>query len=175
MDETGLRVAGGTAWLHVLCDETLTCYGLGSRGDLWTEHIGVAVHDRFGAYTSRLPQETVHVHCNAHRLRNLQEMVELEQAPEGWAARLQRRLLKARDTAAHGYDTTGGPVPTPVRDQTAAAWDALLTPVLDHYESLPPPARDRRRGPNLALWTHREVCLHILADPHVPFTNNQAE
>ena len=177
MDETGLRVAGERLWLHVLCDGTLTCYRLGDRGDLWTEHVGVAVHDRFSAYASRLPQETVHALCNAHLLRNLQEIVELEQEPEGWAARMQRLLLAARDTAAHWCDTTGGPVPKPVRVQTAAAWDALLTPVLDHYEGLPPPARGRRRGHNLALalWTHRDACLHFLADPRVPFTNNQAE
>ncbi len=161
----------------MLCDETLTCYCLGGRGDVWTAHVGVAVHDRFGAYGSRLPQETVHALCNAHLLRNLQEIVELEKAPEGWAARRQQRLLEARDTAAHWYETTGGPVPEPLRAQTAVAWDDLLAPVLDHYESLPPPARGRRRGHNLAraLWTHREACLHCLADPCVPFTNNRAE
>ena len=78
MDETGLRVAGDTAWLHVLCNEVLTCDRLGARGDVWTEHVGGAVHDRFGAYGSRLSQETVHALCNAHLLRNLQEIVELE-------------------------------------------------------------------------------------------------
>jgi len=158
MDETGLRVAGHTAWLHVRCDETLTSYRLGGRGDIRTAHVGVAVHDRFNAYGSRLPQETVHALRNAHRLRNLQEIVELEKVPESWAARRQQRLLEARDTAVHWYETTGGPVLEPVRAQTAAAWDSLPAPVLDHYESLPPPARGRRRGHNLAraLWTHRE-------------------
>ena len=86
MDETSLRVAGGRAWLHVLCDAFLTCYRLGDRGDVWTAHVGVAVHDRFSAYGSRLPDETVHALCHSHLLRNLQEIVELEQAPEGWAA-----------------------------------------------------------------------------------------
>lgn len=35
----------------------------------------------------------MHALCNAHLLRNLQEIIELEQALEGWAARLQRLLL----------------------------------------------------------------------------------
>ena len=177
MDETLLRVAGARLWLHVLCDGTLTCYRLGARGDIWKAYVGTAVHDRFAPYLSQLPEETAHGLCNAHLLRNLEEMVELEKAPDGWAARMQRRLLGARDTAAHGADTTGGPVPEPVRAQTAAAWDALLAPVLDHYESLPPPARGRRRGHNLALalWTLRDACLLFLADPAVPFTNNLAE
>ena len=44
--------------------------------------------------------ETEHGICNAHLLRNLEEIVELEQELDGWAARLQRLLLGARDTAA---------------------------------------------------------------------------
>ena len=55
-----------------------------------------------------------------HLLRNLEAIVELEKAPDGWAAAMQTLLLEARDTAVHRA--------------------ALLTPVLDHYESLPPPA-----------------------------------
>ena len=38
----------------------------------------------------------------------------------------------------------------------------------------PAPARGSRRGHNLALWRHREACLHFLADPRVPFTTDQA-
>ena len=177
MDETGLRVAGERLGLHVICDDTLTCYRLGARGDVWKAYAGTAVHDRLASYWSQLPEETRHAVCNAHRLRNLEEIVELEQEPDGWAARMQRRLHEARDTAAHWYETTGGPVPEPVRAATAAAWDALLAPVLDHYESLPPPARGRRRGHNLALalWRLRDACLLFLADPAVPFTHNGAE
>ena len=92
---------------------------------------------------------------------------------------MQRWLLAARDRADHWYEKTGGPVPDALRAQTAASWDALLAPVLDHYESLPPPTRGRRRrrGHNLAraLWQEREACLRFLADPAVPFTNNRAE
>ena len=88
-----------------------------------------------------------------------------------------RLLREARDGAVHWADTTDGPVPESVRAQTAEAWDALLAPVLDHYESLPSPARGRRRGHNLALalWTLRDACLLFLADLAVPFTNNLAE
>ena len=177
MDETSLRVAGKRLWLHGICDGALTYYRLGGRGDVWTEYVGTAVHDRFAPYLRRLPEETAHGICNAHLLRNLEEIVEGEQAPHGWAARMQRLLRRARDAAVHWCEATGGPVPEPVRAQTAAAWDALLAPALDRYESLPPPARGRRRGHNLAraLWTLRDACLLFLADPAVPFTNNRAE
>ncbi len=177
MDETGLRVAGETRRLHVIGDGTVTHYHLGARSDVWTGYSGTAVHDRLASYWKHLPDETVHAVCNAHLLRNLEEIVEWEQAPDGWAVRMQRQLLEARALTAHWYETTGGPVPAALRAETAAAWDACLAPVLDHYESLPPPARGRRRGHNLALalWTLRDACLLFMADPAVPFTNNGAE
>ena len=177
MDETGLRVAGAMRWLHVSCDDRFTHYRLGARSAIWAEYTGIAVHDRLASYWTRLSDETAHGVCNAHLLRNLEEIVELEKAPDGWAAAMQTLLREARDTAVHWCNTTGGPVPEPVRRQTAAAWDALLAPVLDHYESLPPPACGRHRGHNLALalWTLRDACLLFLADPRVPFTNNLAE
>ena len=97
MDETGLRVAGATRWLHVLGDETVTAYHLGARGDIREGYAGTVVHDRFAAYwNAALTDETVHALCHAHLLRNLEEIVELEEAPDGWAARRQRWLLAAR-------------------------------------------------------------------------------
>ena len=36
MGETGLRVAGATVWLYVICNDQLTFYRLGSRGDIHT-------------------------------------------------------------------------------------------------------------------------------------------
>ena len=120
-----------------------------------------------------MADETVHALCNAHLLRNLEEIV--EQEPDGWAARMQRLLLEVRDTADHWHGKTGGPVPEALRKETATAWNALLKPVPGHYESLPPPTRGRRRGHNLALRQEREVCLRFLADPAVPFIHNRAE
>ena len=177
MDETSLRVAGERVWLHVICDGEHTFYRLGGRGDVWTAYRGgTAVHDRLASYW-KLPAGILHAVCNAHLLRNLEEIVEREPTADSWAARMQRLLLEARDTAAHWFDATGGPVPEAVREATAAAWDALLEPVLTHYEELPRPARGRRRGHNLALalWHLRDACLRFMADPAVPFTNNLAE
>ncbi len=168
-------MAGALRWLHVSCDDRFTHYRLGARSAIWTEYVGIAVHDRLASYWTRLSDETAHGVCNAHLLRNLEEIVELEKAPDGWAAAMQTLLLEAWDTAVHWCDTTGSPVPEPVRRQTAAAWDALLAPVLDPYEGLPPPACGHHRGHNLALWTLRDACLLFLADLAVPFTNNRAE
>ena len=106
MDETGLRLAEGTTWLHVLCDMTLYRYA------------GIAVHDRFAAYcrgSGPMP--------SANLLRNLQEIVELEEAPHGWAARLQRLLHEARRCARGFRMVTGGPVAPRRRQRLAEAWE----------------------------------------------------
>ncbi len=177
MDETGLRVADGTTWLHVLCNAELTCYRLGGRGEVWTDYAGIAVHDRFAAYWTRMPQVDAHALCNAHLLRNLQEIVEQEEEPHGWAARLQRLLHEARRCARGFRMVTGGPVYPRRRQRLAEAWDAILTPALDRYACLPPLPKGRRRGHNLAraLSRHRDACLRFLTDPAIPFTNNLAE
>ena len=70
-----------------------------------------------------MADETVHALCNAHLLHNPRNRRGGKE-PDGWAAFMQR-LLEARDTVGHWY-------------KTATAWDTLLEPVLDHYESLPP-------------------------------------
>lgn len=72
---------------------------------------------------------------------------------------------------------TGGPVHPRRRQRLAEAWDAILTPALDHYARRSPPPKGRRRGHNLALALsrHRDACLRFLTDPAIPFTNNLAE
>ena len=153
-----LRVAGRTLGLQVLCDVQSTCYHLSTHGEVWKAYTDTAVHDRFTAYLSPRPDEINHGICNAHRLRNLEEIVKLEKAPDGWATRLQRLLRETRDVANHWYETTGGPVPKPIRAATAAAWDAFLTPVLNHHENWFPPVRGCHRGHNPTI---RDFYTHL--------------
>ena len=83
----------------------------------------------------------MHALCNAHLLRNLQEIVEQEEEPHGWAARLQRLLHEARRCARGVRMVTGGPVYPRRRQRLTEAWDAILTPTLDRYARRPPPPR----------------------------------
>jgi len=177
MDEIGLRVVGERLWLHVIGDGTVTAYRLGARSNVWKGYSCTAVHDILASYRRHLSDETDHSLYNAHRLRNLEAIIELEKEPDGRAAHMQLPLLEARDIAAHRYEAAGGPVPAPVRADTAAVWDACLESALAPYESLPPPARGHLRGHNLTrtLWTLRDVSLLFMADPAVPFTNSLAE
>src|SRR4051794_40581690 len=83
LDETGFRIGGKTRWLHSASTAVYTLYRIGEkRGDVpRTMADGVIVHDHFKPYyTLRGP---LHALCNAHHLRELQALIEIEK--EAWA------------------------------------------------------------------------------------------
>ena len=159
LDETGLRVGGRTRWLHAICTPLLAAYRVSERrGAVLPGVTGVAVHDHWQCYW---PMEGVeHALCNAHRLRELQALVEFDK--EGWAGRMQQflrrawrvaRLVRERDIA----------VPGRLLARLARGYDRLLVEALAFHESQPPlspprPGRRgaprRRKGHNLALRLH---------------------
>ena len=51
LDETGLRIAARTCWLHVLCTPFLTVLRIGAgRGDVEKDLEGILIHDDYAAY-----------------------------------------------------------------------------------------------------------------------------
>ncbi len=89
MDETGIRVRGRLAWLHVACTGLLSHFRVGAgRGDVMRDAIGVAVHDHWRPYFT-IPG-TVPALCAAHLLRELQDRVDFDD--EAWAATMARRF-----------------------------------------------------------------------------------
>ena len=92
MDETGLRVGGRTQWLHVASSAGLTFYRVSAgRGSLLDGVAGIVVHDHWKPYFTM--QGVDHALCNAHHLRELQALIEIEK--EGWARKMQRLLRRA--------------------------------------------------------------------------------
>ena len=61
LDETGLRIAARTRWLHVLCTPFLTVLRIGAgRGDVEKDLEGILIHDDYAAYfTLRVRPETL--------------------------------------------------------------------------------------------------------------------
>jgi transposase len=90
LDETGLRVQGKTQWLHVICSPLLSHFRVSPRrGDLLTGVSGLVVHDHWAPYFKMEGVE--HALCNAHHLRELQALIEIEK--EGWASAMKRECL----------------------------------------------------------------------------------
>src|SRR5674476_203296 len=92
MDETGFRIGGKTQWLHVACTVLLTFYRTcAKRGSLLAGVAGIVVHDHWKPYYTMTG--VLHALCNAHHLRELKALVEIEK--EDWARQMQRLLRRA--------------------------------------------------------------------------------
>ena len=92
MDETGFRIGGKTQWLHVASTAWLTFYRVcARRGSLLADVTGIVVHDHWLPYYG-MPG-VHHALCNAHHLRELKALIEIEK--EDWARKMHRLLRRA--------------------------------------------------------------------------------
>jgi len=186
MDETGFRIAGKTQWLHVASTALLTFYRVcAKRGSLLANVAGIVVHDHWKPYYTM--QGVLHALCNAHHLRELKALVEIEK--EEWARKMQR-LLRRACHAANLARERGVPLRPPLIECFERRYDTILAEGMVFHEAQAPLAQaatkaggkrrgrvPRRTGHNLLLRlaTRRQDTLRFLRDPTVPFTNNQAE
>ena len=99
LDETGFRIGGKTQWLHIASTVLLTFYRVSpKRGSLLTSVAGIVVHDHWKPYYTL--EGVRHALCNAHHLRELKALVEIEK--EDWARRMQR-LPRHQPRARSGH------------------------------------------------------------------------
>ena len=100
-DETGWRIGGRLAWLHVFVAERITGYVIDRRRGievaqrvLGSDYAGTLIHDGWAPYDRF--QEAAHQQCLAHLLRRCTEMIE---AATAGAVRFPRQV-KALLTSA---------------------------------------------------------------------------
>ena len=184
VDESGIRVAGCTEWVHVMSTAVLTFYAHhAKRGRDAFKAIGLLlgfagrrVHDAWAPYL-KLPG--LYAVCNAHLLR---ELIGLhEDTGQAWVQKLITLLLSMK--AAVAQARAAGQTALPPRQ--CAGYEAAYTRwVNEGSRANPPPKPTGKRGRpkqtparNLLdrLDTHREAILAFLHDFRVPFDNNQAE
>ena len=186
MDETGFRIGGKTQWLHVASTALLTFYRVcAKRGSLLANVVGIVVHDHWKPYYTI--EGVLHALCNAHHLRELKALVEIEK--EEWARKMQRLLRRACHITNRARER-GVPLRPRLIECFERRYDAILAEGLAFHETQLPLVRavikaggkrrgraPRRTGHNLLLRLakHKEDTLRFLRDPTVPFTNNQAE
>jgi transposase len=186
MDETGFRIAGKTQWLHVASTALLTFYRVcARRGSLLANVTGIVVHDHWKPYYTM--HGVLHALCNAHHLRELKALVEIEK--EDWARNMQR-LLRRACHAANLARERGVPLKPRLVACFERRYDAILAEGLAFHEAQAPLAQPttkaggkrrgrapRRTGHNLLLRLaeRKQDTRRFLHDPGVPFTNNQAE
>ena len=184
MDETGLRIGGKTQWPHIASTILLTFYRVSpKRGSLLARVTGIVVHDHWKPYYTL--KGVLHALCNAHHLRELRALVEIEK--EDWARKMQR-LLRRACHATNLAREQGVPVKPGLIALIERSYDAIVAQGLAFHEAQPAlvsaAAKARRRGrpPRrvghnllLRLSARKPDVLRFLTDPRVPFTNNLAE
>jgi transposase len=193
MDETGFRVGGKTQWLHIASTALLTFYRVcHKRGSLLANVVGTVVHDHWKPYYT-LPG-VLHALCNAHHLRELKALVEIEK--EDWARRMHQLLRRACHAAnlARERDVALATLKPRLVEQLERRYDAIVAAGLAYHEAQPalaaplahatPKGAGRRRGRIkrrtghnllLRLRDRKQDTLRFLHDAAVPFTNNQGE
>jgi transposase len=182
MDETGFRIGGKTQWLHIASTIWLTFYRTSpKRGSLLENLLGIVVHDHWKPYYTL--KGVLHALCNAHHLRELQALIEIEKEDR---ARKMQRLLRRACHASNLAREQGLTLSPRFIALIERCYDAIITEGLTFHEAQPAlisTARKRRgrtprrTGHNLLLRLRvRKVdVLRFLSDPTVPLTNNLAE
>lgn len=184
-DETGLRVAGRTNWLHVASTPALTYYApQAKRGQSAMNAIGIlpdftgtAVHDALQAY---LAYGCRHGLCNAHLWRDLTAAGEI--TAQTWPKQIADLLLTIKAAVEQAASAGQAQLASQVRDEFGAQYRKLVEPALQANPA-PPPRRGRqgrqREGPLrnllLRLNNHASAVLAFMHDFGVPFDNNLAE
>ena len=99
-DETGIRCAGKTQWIHSTSTPTLTHYNIHSkRGNEAIDAIGIlphyqgkSIHDRWASYDN---YTCTHGLCNAHLLRDLKYLY--EELNCKWALKMKKLLVQSNE------------------------------------------------------------------------------
>ena len=186
LDETGLRIGGKTQWLHIAATVLLTFYRIASKRGAMPENLtGIALHDHWKPYYTL--EGIRHALCNAHHLRELKALVEIEK--EDWARKMQR-LLRLACHATNLARERGKPLPPRLIALFERRYDAILTEGLAFHAAQPALVRPERTGKAkargrkprrvghnllLRLSIRKQDVLRFLSDLTVPFTNNLAE
>ena len=187
LDETGFRIGGKTQWLHIAATVWLTFYRISpKRGDMPENLTGIAVHDHWKPYFTL--EGIKHALCNAHHLRELKALVEIEKED---GARKMQRLLRRGCHATNLARESGKPsLPPRLIARFERRYDAILAEGLAFHAAQPALVRaqpkgngkargrkPRRVGHNLLLRLsiRKGDVLRFLSDLTVPFTNNVAE
>jgi transposase len=193
LDETGFRIGGNASrspqhqWLHIAATVWLTFYRISpKRGDMPENLTGIAVHDHWKPYYTL--EGIKHALCNAHHLRELKALVEIEK--EDWARKMQRLLRRGCHATNLARESGKPSLPPRLIALFERRYDVILAEGLAFHAAQPALVRaqpkgkgkargrkPRRVGHNLLLRLsiRKGDVLRFLSDLTVPFTNNVAE
>jgi transposase len=192
-DETGLRVGGTHAWVHVARTDAFTHFAYDPRRGqdamrevgILAQFRGTLVRDGYLSYT-RFGQ-CRHALCNAHLLRDLVFVGESDPKQEAWTKPLASLLLEINEAAAQARAAGRDQFSAEAQGAYLRRYDRLVKKA-DKLNPIPPQGASggdspRKQRPPLTpprrlvnrLSRRRDEVLRFMSDLAVPFTNNGAE
>lgn len=184
-DETGVRCAGRTEWIHVASTATHTLYNHSPKrgregfeaGGVLPDYRGNLITDFWGSYDTL--ERCDHSRCNAHLLR---ELTSFSEDGSRWAEGLIAALLAMKQAADDARRRGRKRIPPATLKPLLADYDRWISRGLKTHPEVTKPAGKRGRAKqsrahNLLARMHRkrDEVLRFAHDLNVPFDNNQAE
>jgi transposase len=171
LDETGLRIAGETRWLHTASTPTHTFYRADEPRSAVPEFKGgVVVHDHWRAYYSL--ENVDHAFCNAHLSRELQAVCEFDHEP--WAEAMRTALLDANKAVREATEQGATALaPATIKAFEDRYWAAVREGLALHrglpaFDPSTNPKKRKKQRPahNLLIRfkTYKEATLRFLTD-----------
>ena len=172
-DETGWRIGGQPAWLHVWVGDRATASAIDSqRGADVLERVigrdwsGILSHDGFASYERF--EEAIHPRCVAHVLRRAHDLLA---SATGGAVHFPRQVIALFTEAIHGRDEMSGVVlGENERERQREAFDDRLLALVSRRRVVPEYATLARH-----LRNHFEQWFAFAFDPRIEPTNWKAE
>lgn len=180
-DETPVRVAGGTRYLHLACTRYLTCMHSGSRsaddidaGGVLPGYDGIIVRDGYAGYAHLTG--ALHAWCAVHLLRDLKGLSDFEPAKQAWAAQMASLLIEARDAAAAARGAGQATIGAAVLDDLLTRYRSLAAGGLTaNIYRRTATAKDARRLAR-RFRDYEDMILRFATRPDLDiFSNNEAE
>jgi transposase len=173
LDETGWRLGGQPAWLHVWVSERATCYQVDRRRSadvleavIGRDWEGTLIHDGFASYDRFTA--AIHQQCLFHVLRRARDM--LEGATRG-AVRFPRQVIGLFTAAIHlRNEHVAGRLDPLVWEGTRDAFEDRLLALLRRPRVVPAAA-----ALSAHLLNHFASWFSFLSDAAVPPTNALGE
>ena len=173
-DETGWRIGGHPAWLHVWVGDRATAYAIDSQrsaavltrviGEDWN---GTMIHDGFASYNFQFP-EAIHQQCLAHLLRRARTLAE---TAVGGGGRFPRQVIDLLTEAIHARNRcVDGAMSLHRLVSRRDEFDERLWELLRRPRQVPEQATFARH-----LANHAGEIFAFVTDPLVEATNWQAE
>ncbi len=180
-DETPVRVAGGTRYLHLACTRYLSCLHDGGRsaddidaGGVLPGYDGIIVRDGYAGYSHLT--SALHAWCGAHLLRDLKGLYDFEPAKQEWASQMASLLVEARGAAAAARAAGQAALDAAVLDDLVTRYRSLAASGLTaNFYRRTSTAKDARRLAR-RFRACEDMILRFATRPDLDiFTNNEAE